>query len=62
LPTRPALHDLLSALLATWQPGTPSPVPLALDLDRFQAVDDSARHADVTILHLHQVDRRSCAE
>jgi diguanylate cyclase (GGDEF)-like protein len=41
LPTRPTLRRLLSDVLAKRGPGQPSPALLALDLDRFQAVNDS---------------------
>jgi diguanylate cyclase (GGDEF)-like protein len=39
--TRPALHRVLSAALAGLSPGAPQPALLALDLDRFQAINDS---------------------
>lgn len=41
LPTRPALHRALCAALAQRVPQAPVPALLALDLDRFQAINDS---------------------
>jgi diguanylate cyclase (GGDEF)-like protein len=41
LPTRPALHELLAAALAAMPAEGPYPALMALDLDRFKAINDS---------------------